>query len=66
MKNTTTVNDPVCRMAIEPTAAVGRSEFEGETYSFCGSNCKEKFDRDPEQYLGGSFGTPKAVRGLWR
>ena len=30
---------------------------------FCGSKCKEKFDLNPEQYLGKSAGTAKSGHG---
>ena len=57
MTTTTAVKDPVCGMDVETATAAGRTEYEGETYYFCGSNCKKKFDLDPEQYLGKSAGT---------
>ena len=47
MKTTTTVKDPVCGMDIEATTAAGHTEFKGQTYHFCGSMCKEKFDLSP-------------------
>ena len=52
MKNTTAVKDPVCGMEIEAAAAAGKTEHKGQTYYFCSSKCKEKFDLKPEQYLG--------------
>ena len=54
MKSATTVKDPVCGMDIETATAAGRTEHNGQTYYFCGSKCKEKFDLNPEQYLGKS------------
>ena len=63
MKNTTAVKDPVCGMDVESATAAGRTEFKGQTYYFCGSKCKEKFDRNPEQYLTMSAETPKAGHG---
>ena len=56
---TTTVKDPVCGMNIELATAAGRSEHNGETYYFCGSMCKKKFDLDPVQYMGKAGVTPK-------
>ena len=44
--------DPVCGMEIDPATAAGRSEFKGETYYFCSPVCKEKFDQNPEQFVG--------------
>ena len=60
MKTTATAKDPVCGMEIEAPTAVGRSEYKGQTYYFCGPKCKEKFDLNPEQYLGNSSGAPKS------
>ncbi len=59
MKNTTAVKDPVCGMDVDAATAAGRTEHEGQTYYFCGSKCKEKFDRNPEQYFGKPAGTPE-------
>ena len=64
MKSTTVVKDPVCGMDIEAATAAGRTEHKGQTYFFCGSSCKEKFDLDPEQYVGTSPGTLKSGHGL--
>ena len=63
MKDTTVVKDPVCGMDVETATAAGQTEHKGLTYYFCGSKCKEKFDLNPEQYLGKSAATPKIGRG---
>ena len=63
MKTITTVKDPVCGMEIEAATAAGHTEFKGQTYHFCGSKCKEKFDLNPAQYLGQSAGAPKSGHG---
>ena len=63
MKNTTAVKDLVCGMDVAADTAAGRTEYKGQTYYFCGSKCKEKFDLNPEQYLGKSAGTPKSGHG---
>jgi len=63
MNSTTAVKDPVCGMDVETGAAAGRTEHKGQTYYFCGSACKEKFDVNPEQYLGKSAGAPKSEHG---
>ncbi len=62
-KNTPAVKDPVCGMDIEVATAAGRTEHKGQTYYFCGSKCKEKFDLNPEQYLGKSAETPQSDHG---
>jgi len=63
MNNTTAVKDPVCGMDIETASAAGRTEHKGQTYYFCGFKCKEKFDLNPEQYVGKSAATPKSGHG---
>jgi YHS domain-containing protein len=63
MNTTTAVKDPVCGMDVEAATAAGRSEHKGQTYYFCGSMCKEKFDLSPEQYLGKSARTAKGDHG---
>ncbi|MDQ2842641.1 MAG: heavy metal translocating P-type ATPase [Acidobacteriota bacterium] len=52
--------DPVCGMQVDPLKAAGQSQFEGQTYYFCGLGCKKKFDADPGQYLD-STPLPKHV-----
>ncbi|WP_413468778.1 heavy metal translocating P-type ATPase, partial [Marinobacter sp.] len=46
-----TVKDPVCGMSVSPDEAKHRSEHEGETWYFCSSGCKSRFEKDPERYL---------------
>jgi P-type Cu+ transporter len=60
MQIATVVKDPVCGMSVDVATAAGQSEYEGHTYHFCGSMCKQKFDQDPAQYLGKSAGKPKS------
>jgi Cu+-exporting ATPase len=43
--------DPVCQMNVDPSKAAGSSQFEGQTYYFCSTSCKAKFDATPEKYL---------------
>lgn len=43
--------DPVCGMEVDPKAAKGTSEYEGETYYFCAPGCKRAFDADPKRYI---------------
>ena len=42
--------DPVCGMQVDEQRAAGKSEHEGQTYYFCSTGCKTKFDQNPEQY----------------
>ena len=44
------VLDPVCGMTIAPDDAVGHVEHKGQTYYFCSTSCKTKFDNNPSQY----------------
>ncbi len=46
------VTDPVCKMTIDSEKAAGKSEYKGQTYYFCNSGCKAKFDQDPQKYAG--------------
>jgi YHS domain-containing protein len=46
------VKDPVCGMMIDENTAKGTSEYKGQTYYFCATSCKTKFDAAPEQYVG--------------
>jgi len=51
MVTITTVKDSVCGMDVNPeTAAGGSSEHAGNTYYFCSSACKAKFDAEPERF----------------
>ncbi len=45
------VKDPVCGMKIDETLAKFKSDYKGETYSFCSLSCKKKFDEKPEKYI---------------
>lgn len=47
----TPLKDPVCGMSVTPESAKGRSDFNGKTYFFCSTKCKEKFAQHPEQYI---------------
>jgi P-type Cu+ transporter len=42
--------DPVCGMRVRAEAAVSFTH-EGETYYFCCTGCRKKFELDPEKYL---------------
>lgn len=41
---------PVCRMAVDRTAA-NKSVYKGKTYYFCSSQCKSSFDASPESFI---------------
>src|SRR3990170_1473154 len=44
--------DPVCGMIVEPSKAAGKSLYKGMDVYFCAFRCKEKFDADPESFMG--------------
>jgi Cu+-exporting ATPase len=46
-----TLKDPICGMEVTYETAQARSEYEGQTYYFCSLDCKEQFDKNPEQYV---------------
>ena len=57
--------DVVCGMTVEPATTPHHAVWNGETYSFCGASCVEKFRLDPERYLTeGRTPVPAAV-GEW-
>lgn len=43
--------DPVCAMQVDVRTPAATSEYKGKTYYFCTVGCKEKFDRNPEDYI---------------
>ena len=45
------VKDPVCGMEIEKETAVGSVEHMGKIFYFCSNACKDKFEKDPMQYM---------------
>lgn len=59
----TSTKDTVCGMSVEMTADRAKSEYKGETYYFCCTGCKAKFDQTPEQYVSHSGGAAKSDMG---
>jgi len=45
------MKDPICGMTVREDKAAGTFDHEGETYYFCSTNCMDKFQENPEQYL---------------
>lgn len=46
------IKDPVCGMVIDAeTAKGGNSIYQGQTFYFCSSHCKSKFDSEPQSYF---------------
>jgi heavy metal translocating P-type ATPase len=42
-----TASDPVCGMAVDPTAGGPHVRFDGETYYFCSERCRHRFVAEP-------------------
>jgi YHS domain-containing protein len=45
--------DPVCGMKVTGEVAQSRllSNYKSETYHFCSTECKQKFDDNPDRYI---------------
>lgn len=44
--------DPVCGMSVDEKKAAAKSSHKGQTYYFCAVACKEKFDKQPDKFIG--------------
>jgi Cu+-exporting ATPase len=44
------VKEPVCGMMIDAQSAEVRSTYQGKTFYFCSTECKEMLDDDPARY----------------
>jgi len=42
--------DMVCGKQVDEQKAPATSSYEGERYVFCGQECKDKFDQEPERF----------------
>ena len=64
------LRDPVCGMTVTPQS-FHQSQHEGQTYCFCSSQCKSRFDARPVQFIAASLTVPNAAWhwclqwGLW-
>ncbi len=45
------VKDPVCGMEIEEAEAKAKETYNGKTYHFCSTNCRDKFVNSPENFV---------------
>jgi YHS domain-containing protein len=43
--------DPVCGMQVDEDKAAATDDFEGKTYRFCSTACKERFQESPHRYI---------------
>jgi len=46
--------DPVCGMQVDEKNNPPKSYYQGTEQTFCSQDCKQKFDRNPQQYVGQS------------
>ena len=44
--------DPVCGHTVKENEAAGKTEWAGQTYYFCSTECQERFEQDPALFLG--------------
>ena len=56
--------DPVCGMDVDSETAAGSSIHNGQTFYFCNTKCKERFDSNPEQYLQCDADIASSAEGL--
>ena len=43
--------DPVCKMTVDEKKGAATYEYKGKTYYFCAAGCKDKFSKDPEEFV---------------
>ncbi len=46
--------DPVCGMVVKITETSRKTDYQGQTYHFCGEKCRTRFTADPYFYLSGN------------
>jgi Cu+-exporting ATPase len=44
--------DPVCGRTVNEIEAAGHTDWNGQTYYFCSTECQERFEQDPALFLG--------------
>lgn len=42
--------DPVCGMQVDEKQAKAKAEHQGQTYYFCSDQCKQRFEKNPQQF----------------
>ena len=42
--------DPVCKMIVTPETAAATHEYDGKTYYFCMTGCRDRFAEHPEEF----------------
>jgi Cu+-exporting ATPase len=46
----TIATDPVCGMTVDAEKSMTQANFEGKTYHFCDTPCRDKWDANPQKY----------------
>jgi YHS domain-containing protein len=46
--------DPACGKQVDENKAAATTSYQGKKYSFCGQDCKNKFDQQPQRYAQSS------------
>lgn len=46
------VKDPVCGMIVDPKSPAAAAVRGGNTYYFCSTTCRDKFEQAPDKYAG--------------
>src|SRR6266568_8334226 len=54
--------DPVCGMTVDPQKAAASFDYQGRTYFFCCTGCREKFKADPKRYLNPATAAPIGIQ----
>src|SRR6185436_4715286 len=52
--------DPVCGMVVDIDQAPAKQHYKGETYYFCSTQCRDRFDADPQRYASSREATANA------
>ncbi len=49
--NEPSFKDPVCGMQVSRTTVVDELDYQGKSYYFCASVCRESFEAGPSRYI---------------
>ena len=52
------MTDPVCGMTVNENSAPAKATYQNQTYYFCSTECKTKFERDPQKYVSSQQQAP--------
>lgn len=57
------MKDPVCGAQVDEKSGSTTSSYQGQKYAFCGKECKDKFDQNPERYTRSAQGSEHQSHG---